>query len=39
MEWIVKMIDWFLRETWWQRHYKRVTLDEKNSLGQQMFGL
>ena len=28
MEWLVKMIDWVLRETWWRRYYKRVTLDE-----------
>lgn len=33
MEWLVKIIDWFLRETWWRRYYKRITLDEKTTCG------
>lgn len=33
MEWLVKMVDWFLRETWWRRYYKRITLDEKTTWG------
>jgi hypothetical protein len=31
MEWLIKMIDWFQRETWWRRYYKRITLDEKTT--------
>ena len=26
MKWLVKIVDWFLRETWWRRHYRRITL-------------
>ena len=33
MKWLVKIVDWFLRETWWRRYYKRVTLDEKTTWG------
>lgn len=33
MKWLVKMVDWFQRETWWRRYYKRVTLDEKTTWG------
>ncbi len=33
MELLVKMIDWFQRETWWRRYYKRVTLDDKTAWG------
>ena len=33
MEWLVMLRDWFLRETWWRRYYKRVTLDEKTTCG------
>lgn len=29
MKWIFKLVEWFLRETWWRRYYKRITLDEK----------
>lgn len=29
MKWLVNIVDWFLRETWWRRYYKRITLDEK----------
>lgn len=29
MKRLVKIIDWFQRETCWRRYYKRVTLDEK----------
>lgn len=33
MKWLVKMVDWFLRETWWRRYYNRITLDEKKQHG------
>ena len=33
MKWLVKMVDGFLRETWWRRYYKRITLDEKTTWG------
>lgn len=29
MEWLIKIVDFFLREIWWRRYYKRVTIDEK----------
>lgn len=32
MKWLIKLIDWFLRETLWRRYYKRVTFDEKKQL-------
>lgn len=26
MKWLIKIIDWIKRETWWRRRYKRVNL-------------
>lgn len=31
MKLLAKIVDWFLRETWWRHYYKRVTLDEKTT--------
>ena len=33
MQYLIKLIDLLLRETWWRRYYKRVTLDEKTTWG------
>ncbi len=32
MKWLIKIIDYIERETWWRRHYKRITLSEKVAL-------
>lgn len=29
MKYIIKIINWIKKETWWRPYYKRVTLDEK----------
>lgn len=33
MKWIVKLVEWILRETWWRRDFKRIILDEKTTWG------
>lgn len=29
IKWLIKLIDYIERETWWRRRYKRITLSEK----------
>ena len=31
MKCLIKLINCVLRETWWRRYYKRVTLDDKTA--------
>ena len=33
MKWLIELIDFIERETWWRRRYKRITLPEKVSWG------
>lgn len=33
MEWIVKLICFIKRETWWRPHYRRITLSENMTHG------
>lgn len=33
MKWLIKIIDWIEKETWWRPYYKRITLDEEETWG------
>lgn len=33
MKYIIKIINWIKKETWWRRYYKRITLDEETTWG------
>lgn len=29
MKWLIKLIDYIERETWWRRYYRRVTVEDE----------
>ena len=33
MKWLIKIIDWLERETWWRGRYKRITLPDSKVSG------
>lgn len=32
MKWLVRLVNWFQRKTWWRRYYKRINLSERQVL-------